>query len=205
MENIQRNAQELPLLVLASSSPRRQELIHRLGLPVEIETSDVEERVEADWTPAQTVEQLARKKAEAVVAERQTRQVQGLVIGADTIVALEEQILGKPTDETDALRMLKMLQGRAHDVYTGIACMDMNSGNVLVRHRRTRVWMRQRTDEQLLSYIATGEPLDKAGAYGIQGRGSTLVERIDGCYFNVVGLSVSLLAEMLESFGIETP
>lgn len=205
MEKIHRNTEDLPLLVLASSSPRRQQLIHLLGLPVEIETSDVEEKVEAEWTPAHTVEQLARMKASAVVEQREARQVQGLVIGADTVVALEDQILGKPTDDTDALRMLRMLQGRAHDVYTGIACMDMVTGTVLVRHRRTRVWMRQRTDEQLLSYIATGEPRDKAGAYGIQGVGSTMVDRIDGCYFNVVGLSVSLLSEMLESLGIETP
>ncbi|MCG7410201.1 Maf family protein [Paenibacillus sp. ACRRX] len=205
MENIQQNNHVLPLLVLASSSPRRQELIQTFGLPYVVEPSDADESLEEHWTPQDTVEQLALRKASTIVEIRQARRDEGIVIGSDTVVVHDRMILGKPHDDSDAFRMLSMLQGKAHDVFTGVACIDVRTGNTLVRHRHTRVWMRHLNNAQIERYIASGEPRDKAGSYGIQGLGATIVDRIEGCYFNVVGLPVSLLAEMLTAFAIEKP
>lgn len=205
MENITVNDRDLPLLVLASTSPRRKELIQLLGLPVEIAVSSADETVEKEWSPAETVEQLALRKASEVASIRERKQDQEIVIGADTIVVYDQQILGKPQDQDEAYRMLSMLQGRAHDVYTGVACIDAATGQQVVRHRKTQVWMRSLSSDQMKRYILSGEPMDKAGAYGIQGMGAAIVDRIDGCYFTVVGLPISLLSEMLTVYGVETP
>lgn len=205
MENIAVNDRDLPLLVLASTSPRRKELIQLLGLPVEIAVSSADETVEKEWSPAETVEQLALRKASEVASIRERKQDQEIVIGADTIVVYDQQILGKPQDQDEAYRMLSMLQGRAHDVYTGVACIDATTGQQVVRHRKTQVWMRSLSSDQMKRYILSGEPMDKAGAYGIQGMGAAIVDRIDGCYFTVVGLPISLLSEMLTVYGVETP
>lgn len=205
MENMALNNRDLPLLVLASTSPRRKELIQLLGLQVEVVSSSADETVETEWTPAETVELLALRKATEVAGTRKRKSAQEIVIGADTIVVCDQQILGKPQDQDDAYHMLSMLQGRAHDVYTGVACIDMVTGQKVVRHRKTQVWMRPLSDDQIMRYIASGEPADKAGAYGIQGRGAAIVDRIDGCYFTVVGLPISLLSEMLSVYGVETP
>ena len=205
MENIAVNDRDLPLLVLASTSPRRKELIQLLGLPVEIAVSSADETVEKEWSPAETVEQLALRKASEVASIRERKQDQEIVIGADTIVVYDQQILGKPQDQDEAYRMLSMLQGRAHDVYTGVACIDAATGQQVVRHRKTQVWMRSLSSDQMKRYILSGEPMDKAGAYGIQGMGAAIVDRIDGCYFTVVGLPISLLSEMLTVYGVETP
>jgi MAF protein len=198
---------EISQLVLASSSPRRKELVASLGLslPVYILSSDADESVPSDWAPAHIVEQLALRKAHATAAilrERKEEQP-SLVVGADTIVVVDGQVLGKPLDRDDALSMLRSLQGREHEVYTGVACVVAQSGAATVAHRMTRVYMKPMTDEGLKRYIATGEPDDKAGAYGIQGLGATLVEKIDGCYFNVVGLPISLLSDMLAQYEIQ--
>ncbi|OPA80343.1 septum formation protein Maf [Paenibacillus selenitireducens] len=189
-------------LILASSSPRRQELIRTLNIPFEIRVSDVDETTPTFWSPAQVVEQLALRKAEKV---RETLQAgeQGIIIGADTIVVQDYRVLGKPKDDNDAIWMIGLLQGKTHQVYSGVACIDAASGETHVSHRITYVTMKHLTDQQIANYVASGEPRDKAGAYAIQGLGATIVESIEGCYFNVVGLPLSLLSDMLAKFGVE--
>jgi septum formation protein len=194
-------------LVLATSSPRRQELVASLdlSLPVRILSTDADETIEPTWTPAEVVERLAQRKAEAAVERLRLEESDkpSLVVGADTIVVLDGEVLGKPVDQQDAIAMLTRLQGRCHDVYTGVACIHSSNGSALVKHRRTQVWMKPLSKKRIERYVATGEPMDKAGSYGIQGLGATNVDRIEGCYFNVVGLPLSLLSDMLEVFGID--
>lgn len=192
-------------LILASSSPRRQELIRALQLPYEIRVSDVNEDTEPGLSPKEVVEQLSSRKASAVYESYKVEyadRAEGIVIGSDTIVVLDGEVLGKPKDKQDAFRMLKALQGRAHQVYSGVACMDLHTSQKLVAHQVTLVYMKPLTDEQIERYIDTGEPMDKAGSYGIQGLGATIVERIEGDYFNVVGLPMSLLSDLLRRLGV---
>lgn len=188
------------LIILASGSPRRRELLSLLGLPFEVITSEADESTPPDWTPEQIVRNLALRKAEAVVPAASERNA--VIVGSDTIVVLDDNVLGKPVDELDSKDMLTRLQGRQHKVYTGVACIGLPDGKTIVDHRVTSVTMRAMTEEDIAAYIATGEPVGKAGSYAIQGLGSTLVEQIEGCYFNVVGLPLSLLGEMLSEFGI---
>lgn len=188
------------LIILASGSPRRRELLSLLGLPFEVITSEADESTPPDYTPEEIVRSLALRKAKAVAAEAGDRNA--VIIGSDTIVVLDNTVLGKPVDESDSRVMLSRLQGRTHKVYTGVACIGLPNGHTIIEHRVTSVTMRAMTSEEIAAYIATGEPADKAGSYAIQGLGSTLVERIEGCYFNVVGLPLSLLGEMLSEFGI---
>ncbi|MDF2961922.1 MAG: septum formation protein Maf [Paenibacillus sp.] len=190
-------------LVLASSSPRRQELIRTLQLPYEIRVSDVNEDTEPGLTPAEIVEQLSGRKAAAVCEMFKSElPKESIVIGSDTIVVLDGQVLGKPKDSRDAFNMLSALQGRAHQVFSGIACLDLTTGRQLIDHQVTAVYMKPLTDKQIERYISTGEPMDKAGAYAIQGIGATIVERIEGDYFNVVGLPMSLLSDLLKRLGV---
>ena len=204
------NSSHLPgRLVLASSSPRRQELVASLGLdlPVRVLSSDADESVEPGLSPQEIVEELSLRKARAtaeLLAGEQpgTTVADDLVLGADTIVVLGDRVLGKPVDADDAVRTLMALSGRTHEVYTGIALLRHPAGTIITGHRRTLVTMKAFDEEAARRYAATGEPLDKAGSYGIQGRGAVLVDRIDGCYFNVMGLSLSLLADMLAETGI---
>ncbi|APB69973.1 septum formation inhibitor Maf [Paenibacillus peoriae] len=191
-----------PRIILASTSPRRKELLAFLRLPFEVVPSHADESTPESWTPQQIVETLAARKAEAVVNTAAQSKEAGLVIGSDTIVVLDGSVLGKPADHADAVRMLTALQGRTHRVYTGVACIHTGTGEMLVRHRQTEVTMKPLSQEQIVAYVNTGEPSDKAGAYGIQGMGATLVESIQGCYFNVVGLPLSLLSDMLSDFGV---
>ncbi|MGW8443040.1 Maf family protein [Paenibacillus sp. S33] len=191
-----------PRIILASTSPRRKELLAFLRLPFEVVPSHADESTPESWTPQQIVETLAARKAEAVVNTATQSKEAGLVIGSDTIVVLDGSVLGKPADHADAVRMLTSLQGRTHRVYTGVACIHTGTGEMLVRHRQTEVTMKPLSQEQIVAYVNTGEPSDKAGAYGIQGMGATLVESIQGCYFNVVGLPLSLLSDMLSDFGV---
>lgn len=186
-----------PELVLASGSPRRRELLRSLGVPFSVHPSWVTEEVPGNPSPRELVEILAAKKALAVAHTRR----QAVVIGSDTVVSLEGEILGKPANEEDAIRILERLQGRAHQVYTGIALVEMAAGKVsrrLINHRVTEVMVRNMTADEMKWYVSTGEPLDKAGAYGLQGIGSIWVDWIDGCYTNVVGLSLPLLYDMLK-------
>jgi septum formation protein len=188
-------------LILASASPRRRDLLALLGIPFRVQPADIDEVPPDGHSPEEIARTLAREKALAVAR----RQRSGIVIGADTIVVLAGEILGKPQDTQDALAMLRRLNGHEHQVVTGIAVLDVVDGRVVQEQCdavRTRVWFRQVSEEHLRRYVGTGEPMDKAGAYGAQGYGSTLIERIEGCYFNVVGLPVSRLCAMLEEWGI---
>jgi len=188
-------------IILASRSPRRKDLLHQIGLTFTIDETDVDERVlPGEKAPAYAV-RVAVDKAKAVSSWRNT----GIIIAADTVVVLKSVILGKPSDIHDAERMLTMLSGRTHTVITGLAVLDAGSGTMQTGSATTKVRFLAVTQEQITSYLKTGEPLDKAGAYGIQGKGALLVDRIEGCYTNVVGLPLSLLGRMLSRFGIKLP
>ncbi len=186
-------------LILASKSPRRRELLAQMGLTdFEIHPALGEELAQPDLPPPELVQALALHKAQEVA--QAFAQSGDVVIGADTIVVLDGQVLGKPHDEAHALAMLTALSGREHHVYTGVAVLQ--DGRALVQVEDTAVWFRNASEGELRRYIATGEPMDKAGAYGIQGRGGLLVSRIQGDYTNVVGLPIVRLASMLAQFGV---
>ncbi|GAK43278.1 Maf family protein [Paenibacillus urinalis] len=189
-------------IILASTSPRRRELIATLGLPFEVRPSHTPEDTPEDYTPQQIVEELAYRKAKTVYDSYDSELAGAIVVGSDTIVVLGGEVLGKPKDEQDAYRMLSSLQGRIHEVYTGVTCISGEDGRVITRHRRTKVKMKPLEPDAIHAYIRTGEPSDKAGAYAIQGLGATFVDSIEGCYFNVVGLPLSLLSEQLAELGL---
>ena len=183
-------------IILASGSPRRQELLGRIGVrDFTVSVPQVEEVCPEGLTPEETVCHISRQKSGAVQAG-----AEDIVITADTMVFLDGQRLGKPRDEADALRMLLELQGRHHTVCTGVTVRQ--GARLLTRAQSTDVYFRPATERELRAYIAGGEPMDKAGAYGVQGQGALLVERIDGDFFNVMGLPVVLLEEMLREFGV---
>jgi septum formation protein len=186
-------------IILASNSPRRKELLRQIGIDFSIDPADVDERVLTNEMPEGYAVRVALKKASLAAS----RAGVGIVIAADTIVVVNDEILGKPTDARDAERMLKKLSGKVHRVVTGLAVIDAATDKTLTRTSITSVWFRRLSQQEIISSVATREPLDKAGAYGIQERGALLVDRIDGCYFNVVGLPLSLLGEMLRCFGID--
>ncbi|RCW42619.1 Maf family protein [Paenibacillus prosopidis] len=206
MEPIKSRNESISRLVLASSSPRRKELVASLGLslPVYILSTDTDESILPGWTPVQVVEQLSLRKAQAAarMLEQKQDKEASLIIGADTIVVLDGDVLGKPSHDEEAKAMLRRLQGRSHEVYTGVACVLSSNGEAAVAHRMTKVQMKPLSEQQIARYVATGEPHDKAGSYGIQGLGSTMVDRIDGCYFNVVGLPLALLSDMLAQYDV---
>ncbi len=185
-------------IILASSSPRRQEMLRNLGLDFAIHPSGADESVDDGLKPSVIVELLAERKAADVASHYQ----EGLVIGSDTIVVLEEKVLGKPKDEQDAFSMLSSLQGKSHSVFSGLAIIDARTGSRKIGYVETKVTMREVTSEEIRQYIATGEPMDKAGAYAIQGLGSIFIEGIVGDYFSVVGLPVRLMADYLGEFGV---
>jgi len=180
-------------LILASSSPRRRQLLEMLGIPVEVRPSRIVEERATDESPVEYAERLARDKAKSVPGD--------LVLGADTVVLLEDRLLEKPADAADALRMLHELQGRTHHVITAVALVT--NGAVRQATDITAVTFRPCGDDFLRAYIATGEPMDKAGAYGIQGYGAALVERVEGDFFGVMGLPVRLVLGLLEESGVE--
>ena len=183
------------MLILASASPRRSQLLSDLGVPFVVQPSGAYEPPPDEnegFNPGDYVEKLARLKA-------QTCNGQGLILAADTVVVLENAILNKPADAEEALQMLQRLRGQTHRVFTGL-CLK-NGDQMRCEHEITRVTFGEASDDFLRAYIATGEPLDKAGAYGAQGRGALLIERIEGDYWNVVGLPLFRLARMLDEFG----
>ena len=161
--------------------------------------SEVDETPTPGLAPDELVELLALRKAKAVAV----RLGNGIVIGADTVVVQGGQILGKPSGPQEAVEMLRLLQGSGHEVYTGVALVNVASGEKLVGHEVTRVFFNSLTQEQIRRYVATGEPLDKAGAYGVQGLAALFINRLEGCYTNVVGLPLARLAEMLGKIGFE--
>ena len=186
-------------IILASGSPRRRELLERMGIrQFSVITSDADESVDESIHPSLQVEILSRRKADAVAAEVAA---DDLVIAADTVVAMDGAVLGKPVDRADAFRMLSALSGARHHVYTGVTVR--RGEQVLTAHEVTSVDFRTLQAEEVEEYIATGECLDKAGAYGIQGYGCLLVEGIVGDYYNVMGLPVGLLSRMLKQFGVD--
>ncbi len=194
-------------LILASASPRRAEILRQAGIPFRARAAHVEETILPGEKPVACVRRLARLKAEAVSRSGE------IVLGADTVVVAGGRILGKPRDARDAARMLRLLSGRAHEVITGICLLragDARSSGAGSNGRaasgrlcicdavRTRVWFRRLSRAEIAGYVASGEPMDKAGAYAIQGLASRFVTRIEGCYFNVVGLPVSRVWEILQ-------
>jgi septum formation protein len=191
-------------LVLASASPRRAEILRAVGWPFDKLPADIDETRQPNEEPIAYVERLALQKAQAI-AERLSSTVSSsercLILGADTVVVVESELLGKPVDEEDARRMLKLLSGRWHEVITGLALLrggpsDHEPANSQVAHERTVVKFASLTASEIDWYIASGEPMDKAGAYAIQGRAARFVEEIQGDYLNIVGLPVRLLYKM---------
>lgn len=184
-----------PRLILASGSPRRRELLGRMGYEFEICTPDVDEHVLGH--ASDIVRTLAERKARAA-AEHFTS---GVIIASDTLVSLEGEPLGKPEDIADARRMLRALSGREHEVFTGVCLTDAATGQIEICVDRTGVCFRELSDEEIEAYIATGEPMDKAGAYAIQGGAGRFVETLNGSFENVVGFPVEVVGKMLKHFG----
>jgi septum formation protein len=189
------------MLVLASASPRRQELLRNAGIEFTVQAADIPEIPLPNEPPRKFAERMAREKALAVFRARTS----GLVLGADTIVVVDAQILGKPRDQADAARMLRLLSGRTHEVVTGVCLAGPQQGLETffadVRSETTAVTFTALSDADIQFYISTGEPMDKAGAYAIQGIASRWITRIEGDYSNVVGLPVALVGRMLKQHG----
>lgn len=177
-------------LILASGSPRRRELLESMGLSYSVDVSDVDESFEG--CPDEMVIELSRRKARAVAERHES----SLILAADTIVYCD-QVLGKPESREHAVSMLKALSGRWHSVYTGITLINTATGNEYSRAEETRVHFAEMTDTEICEYVAGGEPMDKAGAYAIQGRAGMYIDRIEGSYTNVVGLPTAVLREMI--------
>ncbi len=185
-------------IILASESPRRKQLLETLGIIFICIRPEIVEEIKSGESARQTAERLARQKAEAI----DILDADSLIIAADTVVFCAGKILGKPNNEEEAYEMLSLLSGKSHEVISAV-CLKKGFNESEVQSEITTVLFRNLSQEEILGYIATGEPFDKAGAYGIQGKGSVLVTRIEGCYFNVVGLPLSRLYEMLKKQNIE--
>jgi nucleoside triphosphate pyrophosphatase len=195
-----------PRLILASASPRRAQILRDAGFSFVVHPTSVDETVRLGESPAEHVLRLAREKA---LTAAQRVHGSAVVIGADTVVVVAGKILGKPRSPADARRMLRLLSGRRHRVFTGIAALRLDSAHAGGRrpHRPllrsavevTHVWFARLTPREIEEYVASGEPMDKAGAYAVQGRAGRFITRIEGCYFNVVGLPLALVTTMLES------
>lgn len=189
---------DMPNIILASNSPRRKELLGQMGIEeFKVSAPNVDESVEDGLSPARIVEELSQRKARAAAKKAGPKDI---IIAADTVVAMDGSVLGKPRSEAGAFDMLSALSGREHHVYTGVTVLQ--GERAVTEHEETAVQFRELAPEEIRGYIATGEPMDKAGAYGIQGRGALLVSGIRGDYSNVVGLPVFRLGRMLSGFGI---
>ncbi len=182
------------MLILASQSPRRGELLTAAGIPFEAAAVEIDESFLKLEPPGDHVRRLALAKAQAIFAKHPT----ALVLGADTIVLIGGEMMGKPRDHEDATYMLRMLSGREHEVLTGLALVSQH--RTVVEVARTKVWFNPLTEAEIADYVASGEPLDKAGAYAIQGLGSRFIDRIQGSYSNVVGLPVALVYRLLKGY-----
>ena len=185
-------------IILASASPRRKELLEKIGLKFEVEPSNHEEDIGSDLEPHGLARKISLEKAQAVAS----RHKNAIVIAADTLGVFRGKIVGKPRTEAEARKMLAMLSGKSHRVITGFTIIDTDSNKTLSRTVETKVYFRKLTPEEIDAYVKTGEPLDKAGAYAIQGLGAVIVEKIEGDYYNVIGLPLSALAESLKEFGV---
>lgn len=189
-------------IILASASPRRRELLEQGGIPFTVIPSQAEEKITTEQ-PGQAVEELSYLKCSDIY-EKSLGDV--LVIGADTVVASEGKILGKPSSQKDAVKMLQSLQGREHEVYTGVTIMarEGNENRKKTFHEKTKVVFYPMSEDEIRSYVNTGEPMDKAGAYGIQGKSAVFIKEISGDYNNVVGLPLARLYQELKNMGIES-
>ena len=185
-----------PKLILASASPRREQLLKQIGLDFEVMPSNFDESRVCTSNPTESAQQAAIEKAKAVAKKLS----EGIVIGADTIVVYAGEVMGKPKDQSDAVRMLKQLSGKKHEVITGVALVNARDNREYVWSEATLVWFKKLSDMEIKKYVESGQPMDKAGAYGIQGRAAAFVEKIDGCYFNVVGLPLASLVAKLKRF-----
>jgi MAF protein len=186
-------------LLLASQSPRRRELLTLLGLPFEVDASDVDEAPRSNESPVALAARLSQAKARACSADH------AIIIACDTIVAHEGQVLGKPSDADGASEMLRRLRGRSHSVYTAITLLERGSGYSVTDVAETQVIMRAYTDAESAAYVASGDPIDKAGAYAIQHRGFHPVSKVRGCFTNVMGLPLCHLTRHLRAWEIDPP
>lgn len=185
-------------IILASTSPRRKEILEILGIPFEVMASSYDEDMTLKLEPAELVKHLSEGKAKDVAAKHN----EGIIIGADTVVVFKGEIIGKPKDVEDARRMLETFNGKELAVITGFTVIDVEKRKTLSRAVETKVFFRKLLNEDIEGYLVSGEAMDKAGAFGIQGLGTLLIEKIEGDYYDVVGLPLSALVEALEEFGI---
>ena len=185
-------------IILASASPRRKELLGKIGLEFEVEPSNYAEDTHSELEPHELAEKVSLEKAQAIANKHKN----AIVIAADTFIVLGTKMLGKPKTEVEAKRMLRAISGKPHLVITGFTIIDTDINKVLSRVVETKVYIRRLTSNEINAYVESKEPLDKAGAYAIQGLGSVIVEKIEGDYFNVMGLPLSALTESLKDFGI---
>lgn len=186
-------------IVLASTSPRRKMLLKQIGLNFEVVASDFKEKIDIKMSPHKLAQELSLGKAKAVAIKLSN----SIIIAADTFVTFKGKILGKPKEEQDAKRILKLLSGKMHLIITGFTIIDTTTGQTATNSVETKVYFKKLTNKEINSYVETGEPLDKAGAYGIQEKGSLFVKKIEGDYFNVVGLPIYALVEALKKFGVK--
>ena len=185
-------------IVLASASPRRKEILKITGLKFSVDSGDYEEDMDLALKPHQLAKFLSSEKAETIAV----RYTNALIIAADTFIVFKGRLLGKPHTEGEAGRMLTLLNGKAHSVITGFTIIDTKTGKKLSRSVETRVYFKKMTALEIEAYVKTGEPLDKAGAYAIQGLGAVIIKKIEGDYFNVMGLPLFHLTEALKKFGV---
>lgn len=194
----QDNMSEQRRIILASASPRRREILKMTGLKYSVDAGDYEEDMDLALKPRHLARFLSSEKAGAIAVKYSD----ALVIAADTFIVFKDHLLGKPHTDEEARRMLDLLNGKAHSVITGFTIIDTKAQKKLSRSVETRVYFRKLTREEIEAYIKTGEPLDKAGAYAIQGTGAALVKKIEGDYFNVIGLPLKSLTTALRKFGV---
>jgi len=185
-------------IILASASPRRKELLEKLGLKFEVDASNCEEEIDPVLGPDELVRRISITKAKAVAQRHQD----AVIIAADTIGVIGKKLLGKPHTADEAGKMLAKISGKSHEVITGFTILDTVTNKIMTGTVSTKVYIKKLTRQEIAAYVQTGEPLDKAGAYGIQGRGAVIVEKIEGDYYNVMGLPLSALTEALIEFGI---
>ena len=186
-------------IILASASPRRKELLEKLSLKFKVDASDCEEEIDSELEPAELVRQISVTKAKSVAALHPN----AVIIAADTIGVIGKKILGKPHTENEAGKMLKEISGKPHLVITGFTILDTTTNQMISETVKTTVYIKKLTRQEIDAYVKTGEPLDKAGAYAIQGLGAVIVEKIEGDYYNVMGLPLNAVTEALKEFGID--
>ncbi len=189
---------DMKKIILASASPRRKELLEKIGLRFEVEPSNYKEDMRSQLSPDELAKSISLEKAKVIALKHRN----AIVIAADTFIVFKGKIMGKPNTEAEARKMLSTLKGKSHSVITGFTILDTDENKVVSRSVETIIHIKNLIPEEIDAYVRSKEPLDKAGAYAVQGLGSVIVERIEGDYFNVIGLPLSALAEGLKEFGV---